>query len=75
MKKHPLESESISRNNARRSLVASKNIERGDIITSDSLTWKRPAHGISPKYINQVIGSKASTDIKEDDVLTWQMID
>lgn len=70
-KKAPLESEGISRQNARRSLVASKDIPMGKVIEAGDLTWKRPASGISPKYIHDVIGKTAGRSIQQDDVLTW----
>lgn len=68
-----LEKEELSRKNARRSLVALKSIEKGKIISSDDLTFKRPAHGVSPKYIDNIIGKIALKDINEDDVLQWNM--
>jgi N-acetylneuraminate synthase len=66
-----LASESISAENARRSLTATSDIPKGTVITEDHLTWKSPAYGISPKYIDQIIGKKTLFDIKEDDVLKW----
>ncbi len=62
-----------SRANARRSLVALKDIKAGDTVSREHLTWKRPASGISPKDIDQLIGKKASRDIGEDEVLKWNM--
>ncbi len=73
-KKCPLVSESPARKNARRSLVAAKNIQSGESITSDKLTWKRPAHGISPKDIEMLIGKTAAREIEEDEVLQWNML-
>lgn len=60
--------------NARRSLVAKKDIAKGETITFDHLTWKRPAHGISPKFIDDVIGKKALVDIKEDEIMQWNKL-
>lgn len=60
--------------NARRSLVAKKDIAKGETITFDHLTWKRPAHGVSPKFIDDVIGKKALIDIKEDEILQWNKL-
>ena len=68
-----LEDEAPARANARRSLVASKNIPVGKTITKDDLTFKRPAHGVSPKFIDEVIGKVASQDINDDDVIQWNM--
>lgn len=73
-KKQPLASEEKSRANARRSLVALKNIKKDETITYEHLTWKRPASGISPKEINVVIGKKALRDIGEDEVMKWNML-
>jgi len=69
-----LESEAPARANARRSLVAARAIAEGQVIQAADLTWKRPASGISPKDISQVIGKKASRAIEEDEVMKWQMI-
>lgn len=72
--KSSLESEEISRENARRSLVSVRKMARGEKINRNDLTFKRPAHGISPKYIDQVIGKELSTEIEEDTVINWSMI-
>ena len=68
-----LPGEEISRKNARRSLVAKRNILREDTITEADLTWKRPAHGISPRCIDEVIGKKANINIEEDTILQWNL--
>ena len=70
-----LESEEPARQNARRSLVAAKEIPAGKVIDHDDLTWKRPAKGISPKDINQVVGKIASKTIDEDEILIWSSIE
>jgi len=68
-----LEDEAPARNNARRSLVALRDIPKGKIIEEGDLTFKRPAHGISPRSIDDLIGKEASNDINEDTVLHWNM--
>ena len=72
--KYSLPSENPARNNARRSLVTAKNIHKGEIISHEHLTWKRPAHGISPKHIENVLGKKAKRDIEDDEVLQWDSL-
>lgn len=69
-----LKTEYKSRLNARRSLVAAKDIPKGKIITKEDLTFKRPAHGISPKYIDDVVGKEAKVDIMEDDIIVKDLI-
>jgi N-acetylneuraminate synthase len=54
--KEPLKCEEDSRKQARRSIVASKNIAIDKIITEDMLTFKRPGTGISPNDINAILG-------------------
>lgn len=68
-----LEDEAPARANARRSLVALGDIPKGQIITKEDLTFKRPAHGVSPKFIDDVVGKVATVDIKDDDVIKWDM--
>ncbi|MGN8224834.1 N-acetylneuraminate synthase family protein [Gracilimonas sp. BCB1] len=73
-KVHALESEGKSRDNARRSLVAKRDIPKGKVIEYKDLTWKRPASGISPRLIDDVIGKKTVSDIEADEVLNWNRI-
>lgn len=73
-KKFSLPGEEISRKNARRSLVAANDIEAGNVITKNDLTFKRPAFGISPEFIDEVIGSKTSKTIKKDEILYWENV-
>lgn len=47
----------------RRSLFAVKDIFEGDIFSADNVRSIRPDNGISPKYLNQLIGRKAKRDI------------
>jgi sialic acid synthase SpsE len=70
-----LKDEEPARNNARRSLVALKNIPKGQIIGESDLTFKRPAYGVSPKFIDEIIGKKSIVNIEEDAVLKWSMFD
>ena len=70
-----LKEEEPARKNARRSLVALNNIPKGKIISENDLTYKRPAGGISPKFIDEIIGKKAIIDIPEDSVLKWNFFE
>lgn len=70
-----LADEEPARRNARRSLVAAGDIAKGSAITEQDLTWKRPASGISPKDIHEVVGKIAVRDISEDEVMKWHMLE
>lgn len=69
--KQPLESEVLSRKNARRSIVVSKDLSAGHILLDDDLTYKRPASGISPLHWDGVLGRKILRDLDSDHVLKW----
>ena len=68
------DSEDESRKNARRSLVLKGNIKKGEVLTYDKLTWKRPASGISPLEIDKVIGKKVVSDLRDDTILQWDYL-
>jgi sialic acid synthase SpsE len=68
-----LEDEAPARANARRSLVAARDIPKGHTVTEADLTFKRPAFGVSPKFIDEIVGKVAAVDIKDDDVIQWNM--
>ena len=74
-KVYSLPSEEKSRANARRSLVAKRDIPAGKKIEYDDLTWKRPASGISPREIDRLIGTLSAININADDVLKWKMFE
>lgn len=70
-----LPQEEIAKKNARRSLVANSDIKAGELITNQNLTTKRPASGISPRNLDEVVGLRARIDICNDTVLQWHMLD
>ena len=69
-----LDTEGAARKNARRSLVSLANIAKGDVITREMLTFKRPGTGISPDKIDTVIGCTAACDIDEDTIIQENML-
>ena len=69
-----LETELIPRREARRSLVLTRDMKKGERIEEKDIMAKRPGTGISPKYTEIVIGREVKNDLKEDTVLTWSMI-
>lgn len=58
----------------RRSLHARRRISKGEVITPDMITTKRPGLGIEPYMADIVVGRTAVMDIDEDQWITWQMI-
>jgi len=72
--KEALHEELPARKNARRSLISVHDMKEGHIIQKEDIIYKRPASGISPKYLEQIVGRMATTDINADDILQWKMI-
>ena len=69
-----LSSEKNSRKFARRSLVAKNQIYKNQKIRRKDLICKRPGTGIQPEKINQIIGKKATRNLKEDHIITLKDI-
>ena len=69
--KHPSQMELTNRKLVRKSIVASKNIRKGEIFTSSNLVTKRPGVGISPMEWDKIIGRKSGYDFQKDDLIKW----
>ena len=66
-KKTPLKCENQARKFARRSIVANKNISRGEILTKNMICFKRPGTGLSPSLLKKVLGKMAKKKIMYDE--------
>tara|TARA_A100001388_G_scaffold276215_1_gene263369 strand:+ start:2816 stop:3847 length:1032 start_codon:yes stop_codon:yes gene_type:complete len=69
--KRPTESEKINKLVARKSIVAAKNINKGDLLTKENITTKRPGYGISPMEWENVIGKYALKDFKANELIVF----
>lgn len=67
--KKPSNSELKNINVARKSIVASKYIQKGDIFTEDNISIKRPGNGISPMKWNETLGKIAIKDFDKDELI------
>lgn len=67
--KRPAESEKKNIAIARKSIVAKTQIKKGELLTTENITTKRPGDGISPMRWNEVIGTCAIRDFDEDELL------
>jgi len=70
--KCPIDVESISRQNARRSIVARRFIGPGETLKESDLICKRPGTGISPLLWDELIGKVARIPIEEDAIIHWR---
>lgn len=65
--KCPSDSEIKNISIARKSIVAKKEIKRGDLFTIDNLTVKRPGDGLSPMEWFNILGETALRDFNIDE--------
>lgn len=66
--------EAVPRREARRSLALTRRMKAGEVIKEGDLIAKRPGTGISPQFMEIVIGRTVKRDLEEDTVLTWDMV-
>lgn len=69
--KKPSASELKNKPIARKSIVAARDIKKGETFTEENLTTKRPGTGISPMRWDEVIGQKVNRNYRKDDVISW----
>lgn len=67
--KMPTKSELKNINIVRKSIVASREIKRGEHFTEDNITTKRPGDGMSPMRWNEILGKVAKRDYIQDDII------
>jgi pseudaminic acid synthase len=58
----------------RKSLFAARDIPRGTILTSDDVRCIRPGHGIKPRELRRVVGSRSLADIRRGTPLSWDLL-
>lgn len=69
-------SEKIQKNREfSRSLFVVKDVKEGEIFTKENVRAIRPNFGLSPKYINEVIGKKSLKNLKKGNPLSFYLIE
>ena len=54
---------------ARKSIIAARDIKKGEVFTEENLTVKRPGNGVSPMKWDKVLGMTASRDFHTDELI------
>ena len=70
-RKEPSPSEQKNISIARKSIVAARKISKGEILSPENLTVKRPGNGISPMKWDEIIGANAARDFEEDEFIKF----
>lgn len=70
--KAPTTAERENMEGMRRSLVARRNLAAGEILEEKDLTLRRPATGLRPGLIGELVGRAVVRDIEEGEFLAWE---
>ena len=65
-----------SKSNAifRRSIFVVKDMKKGEVFNKDNIRSIRPGVGLKPKFLEEIIGKKASMDLERGEPLSWEKI-
>ncbi len=64
--------EKTLRDVARKSIVASRPLQKGTRLSAEMLRCMRPGQGIAPPELKQLLGKTLRRDKSQDEMLTWQ---
>jgi N,N'-diacetyllegionaminate synthase len=67
--KKPSKSEIPNMNVARKSIVAKTEIKKGDKLSEENIAIKRPGNGMNPMRWDEIVGSIATKDYSEDELI------
>jgi len=67
--KKPSPSEIVNISNSRKSIIASKSINKGELLSENNIMTLRPGEGINPMRWNEVINTIAVKDFQKDDLI------
>ncbi|GJM24604.1 MAG: hypothetical protein DHS20C16_10190 [Phycisphaerae bacterium] len=69
--KRPVAAELNTRQVARRSLVAAKDLAAGTVLRPEHLNARRPGTAIAPSEMERVLGQILAKKMRSDELLTW----
>jgi pseudaminic acid synthase len=58
----------------RRSLFVVEDVRRGEVFTQQNVRSIRPADGLHPRHLSEVLGSRATCDIERGTPLSWELV-
>jgi pseudaminic acid synthase len=58
----------------RRSLFVVEDIKKGELFTRQNVRSIRPADGLHPRHLNEVLGKRAACDVEQGTPLSWVLV-
>jgi N-acetylneuraminate synthase len=59
----------------RRSLFVVSEVRRGDLFTEENVRSIRPANGLHPRHLPEILGRHAARDIETGTPMSWALVD
>ena len=72
--KKPTDTENKNTYGMKRSLVVLNDIQEGEILTESNIGFKRPFNGLSPNYLELIIGKSVNKSMKKDEPIQLNSI-
>lgn len=72
--KRIMPSEEDTRRAFRRFVVAARDLPAGTVVGPLDIHFKKVVDGISPRYLDMVIGARVAVPVAADTILTWEML-
>jgi N-acetylneuraminate synthase len=58
----------------RRSLFVVRDVKKGEILNADNVRSIRPADGLHPRHLPEVVGRRAACDIGRGTPVAWELL-
>ena len=58
----------------RRSLFVVEDVKQGDVFTKQNVRSIRPADGLHPRHLDEILGQRAASDIERGTPLSWNLV-
>ena len=58
-----------------RSLFVVKGMETGETFTEENIRSIRPCYGLHPRYLKDILGKRATKNIKKGIPLSWELLE
>jgi len=58
----------------RRSLFVVRDVRKGETFTKENIRSIRPSDGLHPRYLNDILGKRATIDIEGGTPLSWRLV-